>query len=216
MKRIAVILSGCGVFDGSEIHETVLLLLAAKRAGCDYTVFAPDAEQTEVVNHSTGARVAETRNILVEANRIARGEARSLAEYAPAEYDAVVLPGGFGAVKNLCDFYYKGTDFTVLPELEKALLETRKLNKPIGATCIAPLPLAKIFKGCRITLGAQSEAADAATKIGAEHVVTSGDETVRDETYRIVSTPAYMIADADISTVAAGAENLIREILKFS
>jgi enhancing lycopene biosynthesis protein 2 len=216
MKRIAVILSGCGVFDGSEIHEAVLLLLAVKRAGCEYTVFAPDVEQTEVVNHSTGTRVAGTRNVLVEANRIARGAARSLSEFAAADYDAVVLPGGFGAVKNLCDFYYKGTGFTVLPELEKALLETRKLNKPTGATCIAPILLAKIFKGCRITLGAESESADAAVKIGAEHVVASCDETVTDETYRIVSTPAYMCADADIATVAAGAENLIREILKFS
>ncbi|MDR2466565.1 MAG: isoprenoid biosynthesis glyoxalase ElbB [Prevotellaceae bacterium] len=216
MKRIAVILSGCGVFDGSEIHETVLLLLAAKRAGCDCTVFAPDAEQTETVNHSTGARVAETRNILVEANRIARGAARSLAEFAPAEYDALILPGGFGAVKNLCDFYYKGADFAVIPALEKALLETHRLNKPVGATCIAPILLAKVFKGCRITLGAQSESSDAAVKIGAEHVVASRDETVTDETYRLVSTPAYMCADADISTVAAGAENLMREILKLA
>jgi enhancing lycopene biosynthesis protein 2 len=213
MKKVAVILSGCGVFDGSEIHEATLALLAIRKAGCDYSVFAPDREQTEVVNHYICAGVKEKRNILAESARIARGNALPLSELNPERFDAIVLPGGFGAAKNLSDFAYKGESYSVIPELEKVLLRANELKKPVGAMCIAPVLLAKVFKGCRITLGAAGDASYAVEKNGAKHVVTTHGETVVDEKYKLVSTPGYML-DAGIEQIAEGADNLIKELLK--
>ncbi|MDR1593746.1 MAG: isoprenoid biosynthesis glyoxalase ElbB [Prevotellaceae bacterium] len=213
MKKIAVILSGCGVSDGAEIHEATLALLAIRKAGCDYSVFAPDKEQTDVVNHYTGANVQEKRNILVEAARIARGRALPLAELNPEKFDAIVFPGGFGVAKNLSDFAYKGENYSVIPEVEKVLRKANELKKPIGAMCISPVLLAKVFKGCKITLGAVSDASKAAEKNGAEHVVVGHGETVVDEKYRLVTTPAYML-NANIEQIAESADNLIKELLK--
>jgi enhancing lycopene biosynthesis protein 2 len=213
MKKIAVILSGCGVLDGSEIHEATLALLAIRKAGCDYSVFAPDKEQTEVVNHYTGVNVKEKRNILAESARIARRQALPLTELNPEKFDAIVLPGGFGAAKNLSDFAYKGENYSVIPELEKVLLKANELKKPIGAMCISPVLLAKVFKGCNITLGAVGGASEAVEKNGAKHIVTTHGETVVDEKYKLVSTPSYML-DASIEQIAEGADNLVKELLK--
>jgi enhancing lycopene biosynthesis protein 2 len=215
MKKIAIILSGCGVFDGSEIHEATLALLAVRKAGCNYTVFAPDLEQTETLNHRTGTLVAEKRNILVEAARIARGKALPLSELNPEKFDAIILPGGFGAAKNLSDYAYKGANYSVIPELENVLLAAYALKKPIGAICIAPVLLAKVFKGCKITVGAESNASEDVEENGAQHVVTTHGETVVDEKYRLVTTPGYML-DASIEQIAAGADNLVRELLKLA
>ncbi|MDR2382527.1 MAG: isoprenoid biosynthesis glyoxalase ElbB [Prevotellaceae bacterium] len=213
MKKIAVILSGCGVLDGSEIHEATLALLAIRKAGCDYSVFAPDKEQTEVVNHYTGANEKEKRNILVESSRIARRKALPLSELNPEKFDAIVLPGGFGVAKNLSDFAYKGENYSVIPEVEKVLLKANELKKPVGAMCISPVLLAKVFKGCKITLGVAGDASEAVEKNGAKHIVTTHGETVVDEKYRLVSTPAYML-DANIEQIAEGADNLVKELLK--
>jgi enhancing lycopene biosynthesis protein 2 len=213
MKKIAVILSGCGVSDGSEIHEATLALLAIRKAGCDYSVFAPDKEQTEVVNHYTGVNVKEKRNILAESARIARRKALPLTELNPGKFDAIVLPGGFGAAKNLSDFAYKGENYSVISELEKVLLKANELKKPIGAMCISPVLLAKVFKGCKITLGAAGGASEIVEKNGAEHIVTTHGETVVDEKYKLVSTPGYML-DATIEQIAEGADNLVKELLK--
>ncbi|MDR1339329.1 MAG: isoprenoid biosynthesis glyoxalase ElbB [Prevotellaceae bacterium] len=213
MKKIAVILSGCGVSDGSEIHEATLALLAIRKAGCEYSVFAPDKEQADVVNHYSGAVVDEKRNVLAESARIARGKISPLSELNPEKFDAIVFPGGFGVAKNLSDYAYKGENYSVIPELEKILLRANKLKKPVGAMCISPILLAKVFRGCRITLGDVCGASEAAVKNGAEHVVTTHGETVVDEKYRIVSTPAYML-DANIVQIAESADNLVRELLK--
>jgi enhancing lycopene biosynthesis protein 2 len=213
MKKIAVILSGCGVSDGSEIHEATLALLAIRKSGNEYSVFAPDKEQSDVVNHRSGAVVNQKRNILEESARIARGKALPLSGLDPAKFDAIILPGGFGVAKNLSDFAYRGDNYTVLPELEKVLLEANRLQKPIGAMCISPILLAKVFKGCKITLGDVSEASKAAEKNGAEHVVATHGETVVDKKYRLVSIPAYML-DADITHIAYSADNLVRDLLK--
>jgi enhancing lycopene biosynthesis protein 2 len=213
MKKIAVILSGCGVSDGSEIHEATLALLAIRKAGCEYSVFAPDKEQTDVVNHYTGAIVQEKRNILVEAARIARRKALPLTELDPEKFDAIVLPGGFGVAKNLSDYAYKGENYSVIPEVEKVLRRANELKKPVGAMCIAPVLLAKIFKGCRITLGACCGASEDVEKNGAQHIVTTHGETVVDEKYRLVTTPGYML-DAGIEHIAEGADNLVKELLK--
>jgi enhancing lycopene biosynthesis protein 2 len=213
MKKIAVILSGCGVSDGSEIHEATLALLSIRKAGCEYSVFAPDKEQSDVVNHYSGAVVEEKRNILAESARIARGKASPLSELNPEKFDAIVFPGGYGAAKNLSNFAYMGEKYSVIPELEAILLKANKLKKPVGAMCISPVILAKVFKGCKITLGAVSEASKAAEKNGAIHVVTTHCETVVDEKYKIVSTPAYML-DANIEQIAESADNLVKELLK--
>ncbi|MDR1581784.1 MAG: isoprenoid biosynthesis glyoxalase ElbB [Prevotellaceae bacterium] len=213
MKKIAVILSGCGVFDGSEIHEATLALLAIRKAGCDYSIFAPDKEQAEVVNHYTGAIMREKRNILVESARIARRIISPLSELYLEQFDAVIFPGGYGAAKNLSNFAYKGDTYSVMPEIEKILLKANKLKKPVGAMCIAPVLFVKVFKGCKITLGKISNASETVEKNGAEHVVTTHGETVVDEKYKLVSTPAYML-DANIEQIAEGAENLVKELLK--
>ena len=213
MKKIAVILSGCGVSDGSEIHEATLALLAIRKAGCDYSVFAPDEEQTEVVNHYTGDNVNENRNILVESARIARRKVSPLTELNPEKFDAIVLPGGFGVAKNLSDFAYEGENYSVIPELKKILLKANELKKPVGAMCISPVLLAKVFKGCKITLGAAGDASEAVEKNGAKHIVTTHGETVVDEKYKLVTTPCYML-DATIEQIAEGADNLVKELLK--
>jgi enhancing lycopene biosynthesis protein 2 len=213
MKKIAVILSGCGVSDGSEIHEATLALLAIRKAGCDYSVFAPDKEQTDVVNHYTGAKMTEKRNILVESARIARRQASPLSELNPEKFDAIVLPGGFGAAKNLSDFAYQGENYSVLPELVNILLKANELKKPIGAMCISPILLVKVFAGCKITLGDAGDASKVVEKNGAKHVVTTHGETVVDTKYKLVTTPGYML-NANIEHIAEGADNLVNELLK--
>src|SRR5512133_2943461 len=146
MKKIGVILSGCGVNDGSEIHEAVITLLAIDRAGAEAICMAPDIEQMQVVNHLTGTPVAgEKRNVLVESARIARGKIRNLKEVKGNEIDALILPGGFGAAKNLCDFALKGAACAVNPEVERLLREVHQAGKPIGALCIAPALVARIL-----------------------------------------------------------------------
>lgn len=213
MKKIAIILSGCGVFDGSEIHEATLAMLAVKQAGCTYEIYAPDKEQADVVNHYTGEAMPEKRNVLVESARIARKNAKPLGELNAANYDAIVLPGGFGAAKNLCNFAFEGENYTVIPELEKVLLKANELNKPIGAMCIAPVILAKVFKGSKVTVGQPCDASAAIEKTGSQHVNTTHAQTVTDEKYKLVTTPCYML-DADIAQIYQGATNLIKELLK--
>ncbi len=73
MKKFAVVLSGCGVYDGAEIQEATLSMLAIAKQGCRYEIFAPDTKQHHVINHITGDEMEESRNVLVEAARIARG-----------------------------------------------------------------------------------------------------------------------------------------------
>jgi enhancing lycopene biosynthesis protein 2 len=213
MKKIAVILSGCGVFDGAEIHEATLTLLAVRKAGCEYQVFAPDIEQADVVNHATGKPAAERRNVLAESARIARGKAKPLTDFNAEEYDALIMPGGFGAAKNLCNFAFKGADYTALPELEKALKHMHELGKPIGAMCIAPVILAKVFRGCEVTVGNAGGESAIIEQNGSKHAVKNHAELAIDSKYRLVTTPCYML-DADITQIAAGAENLVKALIK--
>ncbi|MDR1170618.1 MAG: isoprenoid biosynthesis glyoxalase ElbB [Prevotellaceae bacterium] len=213
MTKIAVILSGCGVSDGSEIHEATLTLLAIRKVGCDYSIFAPDREQADTVNHYTGAIMQEKRNVLAESARIARGKVLPLSELDPEKFIAIVFPGGFGVAKNLSDFAYRGENYSVIPEIETILLRAYKLKKPVGVMCISPILPAKVFRGCKITLGAVCDASKAVEKNGATHVVASHGETVVDEKYKIVSTPAYML-DASIEQIAESADNLVKELLK--
>ncbi|MGE4586923.1 MAG: isoprenoid biosynthesis glyoxalase ElbB [Mangrovibacterium sp.] len=212
-KKFAIILSGCGVYDGSEIHEATLSMLAVARAGAGYELFAPDMEQTQVINHLTGQASQEKRNVLVESARIARGKISDLREYIATDYDALILPGGFGAAKNLSSFAYEGANCSVNPEVEKALRDTVTAGKPVGALCIAPVILARILKQATVTIGRDRQTAAAVVSMGGIHQPAGHAEVVIDEKYKIVTTPCYML-DATIDRIADGTEKMVRALIE--
>jgi enhancing lycopene biosynthesis protein 2 len=212
MTKVAVILSGCGVQDGAEIHESVLTLLALDELGCEAVCAAPNVAQMHVVDHLTGQPTAGTRNVLVESARIARGAIRDLATLEASEVDAVVLPGGFGAAKNLCDFAAGGADYALEPQTARFLREMHAAKKPIGALCIAPALLAKAIPGARLTIGDDAPTAARLGAAGATHVAARVDQIVVDEANRLVTTPCYMLASR-ISQVRDGARELCEAVL---
>lgn len=213
MKKIAIVLSGNGVYDGAEIQETTLTMLAIARQGAQYQCFAPDIKQAHVVNHLNGEEMQEIRNVLVEAARIARGDIKPLTDYKAEDFDAVVFPGGFGAAKNLCTFAFDGADCTVIPEVEKVVKETVAAEKPIGALCIAPVIFAKILGDVNVTIGQDEATLQAIEKLGGSHQKTTHGEIVVDEKYKLITTPCYML-DASIDQIATGAENVVKKIME--
>ncbi len=212
MSKVAVLLAGCGVYDGAEIHEAVLTLLALDRAGAEVLITAPNKDQAHVVNHLTGEEMTETRNVLVESARIARGKITDLAEVTADQIDALILPGGFGAAKNLSDFAFAGTDMVVDPGVSRLVTETREAGKPIGFICIAPTIAARLLPGVELTMGAACDATQAAEVLGAKHTVTAVDGTVVDAAQKVVSTSAYMMGPW-IADVAKGIDKLVGEVL---
>ena len=211
--KVAVILSGCGFQDGSEIHEAVCTLLALDQQGAQIQCFAPDVAQARVVDHSTGTETTETRNVLVESARIARGAIQPLSAFDAAQFDALVIPGGFGAALNLSDFAKQGTTCTVQKDVANAITTMHKAGKPVGALCIAPVLLARLIPGARLTIGEDTGTAQACKAMGATHQNTGHGEVVVDEKNRLVSTPCYML-QARISHIYEGTQALAREILK--
>jgi enhancing lycopene biosynthesis protein 2 len=207
-KKFAVILSGCGVYDGAEIHESVLTLLAIDSSGSTYECFAPDIKQYHVIDHSNGSEMNESRNVFIESARIARGNIMRLKDFNPDDFDAVVLPGGFGVAKNLCTYAIDGPDFLVNPLVEQAIDKARKANLPIGAMCIAPVLISQIVQGASLTIGNDSDTVKAIETLGAKHVKTQGDEVIIDKKNKIVTTPCYML-NSPITTIAKGTQNLI-------
>jgi enhancing lycopene biosynthesis protein 2 len=215
MATIGVVLSGCGVYDGAEIHESVLTLLALDRAGADVVIMAPNVSQHHVVDHFIGEPVKSAdRNVLEESARIARGEIRDMAEIKVSDFDALIFPGGFGAAKNLCTFAFEGHNCTVNPEVDRLVRETHAARKTIGVICIAPAIVAKVLgdKGVAVTIGTDMDTAAAIEKTGAKHVSCTVDEIVVDEANKIVSTPAYMLASS-IREAATGIEKLVAKVL---
>lgn len=211
--RIGVVLSGCGVYDGSEIHEATLTLLAIDRAGAAYQCYAPDVDQAHVVNHLTGeVAEGETRNVLVESARIARGAIKPLSEFDAADVDAIVFPGGFGAAKNLCTFAFDGPECSVNPDVAKAIKTTHAAGKPIGALCISPALMARVLEGAEVTIGQNEDVAAAIGKMGGKHVKTIHAEIVVDDAHKLVTSPCYML-DATVSQIADGAENVLKAVL---
>ncbi|MCB2099799.1 MAG: isoprenoid biosynthesis glyoxalase ElbB [Rhodobacterales bacterium] len=210
---IAVVLSGCGVYDGAEIHESVLTLLALDRQGAAYQCFAPDVDQAHVVNHLTGEESPESRNVLVESARIARGAVKPLSDYDADAFDAIIFPGGFGAAKNLCSFAFDGADCTINPDVEAAVRATHAARKPIGALCIAPALMAKIFEHAEVTIGQDEGTAEAITAMGGQHIKTTHGQVVIDPRLRLATSPCYML-DSTIGQIADGAENTVRTILE--
>lgn len=213
MKKIGVVLSGCGVYDGSEIHEAVITLLAIARSGAQAVCFAPDVGQSDVINHLSGEAVAEQRNALQESARIARGDIQPLNQARADALDALIVPGGFGAAKNLCTFATEGSECRVNEELKALALALHEAGKPLGFMCIAPAMLPKIFDfPLRITIGTDIDTAEILEEMGAEHVPCPVDDIVVDEDHKVVTTPAYMLAQ-NIGEAAFGIEKLVARVL---
>jgi enhancing lycopene biosynthesis protein 2 len=219
MVRVGVLLSGCGVYDGSEISETVLTLLALDRLGATAVCIAPSIDQDHVVNHRTGKPDEGRRNVLDEAARIARGKVHDLAKIRSSDLDVVILPGGFGAAKNLSNFASAGSRAKVDPLVARLLREMHKARKPIAAWCIAPAVVAAALRDERahpkLTIGSDEKTARALEEMGAKHVVCPVEEFRVDEEQRIVSTPAYMY-DARIGEVAQGIERAVEELVRLA
>jgi enhancing lycopene biosynthesis protein 2 len=217
-KKVAVILSGCGVYDGSEIHEAVITLLALARAGAEVTCVAPDIPQAHVLNHTQGTVTeSDQRNVLTEAARISRGKITALSALKPDDFDAAIFIGGYGAAKNLSSFAFDGSDYHVLPEVA-ALIQTAHANKkPLGFMCIAPALAAVALgaMGVQLTIGTDADTASILESKGAKHVNCAVNEIVIDKVNRVVTTPAYMLAD-NILQAESGINKLVSELLKLA
>jgi len=217
MSKVGVVLSGCGVYDGAEIHESVITMLALDRAGIEKIIMAPDIDQLHVINHLTGDEMdGDGRNVLVESARIARGDIKSISEVSANDMDAMIIPGGFGVAKNLCDYAMSGADCTVNPEIEKLVKAVHDAGKPLGIICIAPVMMAKILgnnnESADLTIGSDKKTAEDIVKMGANHVECPVREVVIDRDKKIVTTPAYMEAN-NMAEVADGIEKLVEEVL---
>ncbi|MFW5821419.1 MAG: isoprenoid biosynthesis glyoxalase ElbB [Bacteroidota bacterium] len=212
-KKIAIVLSGCGVFDGAEIHEATLSMYAIAKQGASYEIFAPDIEQHHVINHITGEEMNEKRNVLIESARIARGNIQSLDKFKAENFDALLFPGGFGAAKNLSSWAFDGPEATINPEVERSIKEMADAGKPIGALCISPVLPGKIFGEPELTIGQDKDTISALESLGVKHTETSHGEVVVDEKYKLVTTPCYML-DATIDQIGTGAENVVKKILE--
>ncbi len=217
MAKVGVLLSGCGVFDGAEIHEAVLTLLALDRAGAEIVCMAPNVEQAHVINHLTQEVTAEKRNVLVESARIARGEIKDLKDVQAGDLDALIMPGGFGAAKNLSDFAFKGPQATVHPEVKRLLTDLAAAGKPIGAICIAPATLTKALADRKpeVTIGTDAGTASAIEAMGGRHKSCSVDMIHLDAGNKLVSTPAYMLGPG-IKEVALGIEKLVARVVELA
>lgn len=213
MKKIGVVLSGCGVYDGTEIHEAVITLLAIARSGATAVCFAPDKNQSDVINHLAAEPMAENRNVLIEAARIARGEIQPLSQALAGDLDALIVPGGFGAAKNLSNFAAEGSQCVVDRELARLVRALHEAGKPLGFMCIAPALLPNIFDfPLRLTIGTDSDTAEVLEEMGAEHVPCPVDDIVVDEDHKVITTPAYMLAQ-NIAEAATGIEKLVARVL---
>lgn len=213
--KVGVLLAGCGVYDGAEIHEAVLTLLALDRLGAEAVCLAPDVAQMHVVNHLTGkVEEGESRNVLVEAARIARGSVADAAKVDASALDALLVPGGFGAAKNLCDFAVAGAECTVDPDVSRLLKSVHGAGKWVGAICISPVLVAKLLGEERpnVTIGNDPGTARAVEAMGACHVGCGVEGIVVDEARRVVTTPAYMLGPS-IGAVAQGIEKLVAEVV---
>jgi len=211
--KAAVVLAGCGVFDGAEIHEAVMTLYAIDRMGGTYQVFAPNVKQHHVINHVTGEAMNEARNVLTEAARIARGKIKALTEYRVADFDALIFPGGFGVAKNLCTYAVDGTDCHVDRVVEAAIRDTHRAGKPIGALCISPVLITRVLGNVTVTIGDDPSTAKDIAAMGGRHEVKRHGEVSVDIKNRIVTAPAYML-NANITDIARDAEAVIKAIME--
>ena len=216
MKSIAVILTGCGVFDGSEIHESVLTILALDKNNAEIHFFAPDDEQSTVINHLNGELKTEKRNQMEESSRISRGKIAPLSSADASKLDALIIPGGFGAAKNLCNFAIKGSECEINKELLSLVQQMHQQKKPLGLMCIAPVMLPKMLNtSVELTIGNDSETIAQIVKMGGKHIECTVDNIVVDENNKVVTTPAYMLAQS-ISEANTGINKLVEKVLEMA
>lgn len=219
MPRVAVVLFGCGRADGSEIHESVSVLVHLARLGAAYQCFAPDQAQVDVVNHLTGESMNQSRNGLVEAARIARGAIAPLTTLREGEFDAIFFPGGFGAAKNLCTFAKDGANMTVHADVDRLIKAFHGAGKPVGLCCIAPVLAAKSLgtkaggPGCTVTLGDDPGVAAAVAGWGSTHQTQSAERACVDAKQNVVTTPAYMYGEATPWQVFQGIGQMVEQTL---
>ncbi|WP_434673092.1 isoprenoid biosynthesis glyoxalase ElbB [Pseudomonas sp. R1-15] len=215
-KKVAVILSGCGVYDGAEIHESVITLLRLDQRGAQVQCFAPNIAQLHVINHLTGEEMPESRNVLVESARIARGKVKDLREARAEDFDALIVPGGFGSAKNLSNFAVEGAGCSVQPQVLALTEAFAEAGKPVGLICISPALAAKIYgPGVTCTIGTDADTAAAVTKMGGTHEECLVTDIVEDTARKLVSTPAYMLAQ-NISEAASGINKLVDRVLELT
>ena len=215
-KKVAVILSGCGVYDGAEIYESVITLLRLDQRGAQVQCFAPDIAQLHVINHLTGEEMPESRNVLVESARVARGEIKDIREADAEDFDALIIPGGFGSAKNLSNFAVEGTGCSVQPDVLALTEAFAEAGKPVGLICISPALAAKIYgPGVTCTIGNDADTAAALNKMGATHKDCAVSDIVEDKARKLVSTPAYMLAQS-ISEAASGINKLVDRVLELT
>ena len=215
-KKVAVILSGCGVYDGAEIHESVITLLRLDQRGALVQCFAPNVAQLHVINHLTGEEMPESRNVLVESARIVRGDIKDIREAKVEDFDALIVPGGFGAAKNLSSFATEGSACSVQADVLALAEAFAEAGKPVGLMCISPAIAAKIYgPGVICTIGKDPETAAAVTKMGATHQECEVTDIVEDKARKLVSTPAYMLAKS-ISEAASGINKMVDRVLELA
>ncbi|OOF24748.1 isoprenoid biosynthesis protein ElbB [Salinivibrio proteolyticus] len=216
MKKVAVILSGCGVFDGAEIQEVVLSLLALEQNDAQWQCFAPDIDQHHVIDHRTGEAMNETRNVLTEASRIVRGEILPLTDLNVDHFDALLVPGGFGAAKNLSDFAYNGDPVQVNQEMFAVCQAFARAEKPAGYMCIAPIMIPQIYpKGVKGTIGNEPDIAAAFNRMGGEHIECPVSDYVLDQRHHLLSTPAYMLATS-VLDAAGGINRMVKKLVELA
>ncbi|HCH51100.1 MAG TPA: isoprenoid biosynthesis protein ElbB [Proteus sp.] len=216
MKSIAVILSGCGVSDGSEIHESVLTILSLSQNNTEVHFFSPNELQPTVINHITGEEKSEKRNMMEESSRISRGKISPLSDAKAENFNAVIIPGGFGAAKNLCNFATKGVNCEINQDLLRFVRDMHKQKKPLGLMCIAPVMLPKMLNSpIKLTIGNDAKTAEMITQMGGTHIDCPVDDIVVDETQRVVTTPAYMLAES-IAQAQIGIDKLVRKVLELA
>ena len=225
--KIGVLLSGCGVYDGVEIQEAVLTLLAIKEIGADYVCIGIDADQFHVINHLTGETMDESRNMLVEAARIARGEIKNINDIVPADIDALIIPGGFGSAKNLTNWAFEGPAGTILPEVKLLLVNLINVGKPIAALCVSPIVVAKALEGSGIkssmTIGTDKEPSpytitdftNGLSQLAVTPVMKTIKEIEIDTVNKIVTAPCYMMEASilDIHTNIRLAVAALRDLI---
>lgn len=218
-KKIGVLLSGCGVFDGTEVHESVLTLYFLDREGADITCLAPNVPQLHVIDHQTSQDTGEKRNVFVESARISRGNMVDLASVSADDLDGLIIPGGFGAAKNLIDYALKGRDCSIKPDVKRIINDILDAGKPVGAICIAPMVVAVALRETDrhsvLTIGTDSATASDIEYFGAKHQEARVDEIAVDDTNKIVTTPAYMLGPT-ISDVAKGIEKVVKQVLAWA
>lgn len=222
-KRVALVLAGCGVYDGTEIHEASAILVHLSRGGASVKMFAPNIDQMHVVDHLKGSPTEEKRNVLVESARLARGEIQDLSQLNVKEHDAIIFPGGFGAAKNLCTWAVQGKDCSVNDQVKATLQAFHGEGKPIGLCCISPVLAAKVFPGCEVTVGHDKDerspdvpgTAEAITQLGCKHVCKTVSETHVDQKNKLVTTCAFM-CKAPLHEVFDGIGAMVQDVLKLA